>query len=111
MIPVYVTIASSVTHNHAGRHISGNVQGEDVGVTLEYDGQRVILKEPFNNTIVSMALDGLYAVNVVVNPESVHVLGNYSLEKVAYQCCVSHCNTTSCGQSVCISCGSTTVCC
>ena len=110
-VPVYVSIATSLTINLQGKPISGDARGEDVGISLQEEGDRAILKEPFNNTTVSMALKGLNAVNVIVNPTGVHILGNYEPTEVAHRCCVTLCGTTACCIHACVTCGSTTACC
>lgn len=110
-IPVYVSIANSVTVEIAAKRLSGSLMGDEIGIELREEKGRAILQEPFNDTTVSMGFDGLNAACIVVNPEGVHILGNYSRAKLAAFCCVELCGTTACGVSACVKRGKTEVCC
>lgn len=93
-IPVFVSIDPKSTVTLAGKAIAGRLMGDEIGITVNLHDERATLTEPFNNVQVSMAALGLNGINVIVNGEQVHVLGNYDPDNIVFRCCASLRGTT-----------------
>lgn len=98
-IPVYVSIdpKSSVTLD--GEPIVGRLMGDEIGIDVNVEDERATLTEPFNKVEVSMAALGLNGINVIVNGDQVHVLGNYDPDNITFRACASLGQTTACCNS------------
>lgn len=110
-IPVFVSIARNATVQLQDKEVRGHFMGSEIQLAVEIKNDRALLTEPFNGVLVSMAAKGLNAVNVIVDADQVHVLGNYDPDHITFRCCVSICGTTACCESACLTCNGTTVCC
>jgi hypothetical protein len=88
-IPVFVSIDPKSTATIAGKAIEGRLMGDEVGIIVNLHDERATLTEPFNNVEVSMAAIGLTGINVIVNGEQVHVLGNYEPDNFMFRCSAS----------------------
>jgi hypothetical protein len=110
-LPVYISMDAKSSFQHQNKKLDGNFMGDDIGLSVDVQGDRATITEPFNNVFVSMSATGLNAVNIIVDQGTVHVLGNYDPGTITFRCCVTLCGTTACCDHACVTCGSTTACC
>ena len=83
--------------------------GDEIGITVSLEDDRATLTEPFNNVEVSMAAIGLNGINVIVNGEQVHVLGNYEPDNIIFRASASLGGTTAICNSARLTCGGASV--
>ncbi|MCB1689733.1 MAG: hypothetical protein KDI33_14655 [Halioglobus sp.] len=88
-IPVFVSIDPKSKVSLDGKVVEGRFMGDEIGINVNIEGERATLKEPFNNVEVSMAAIGLNGINVIVNGEQVHVLGNYEPDNITFRASAS----------------------
>ncbi len=93
-IPVFVSIDPKSTASLAGKAIAGRLMGDEIGISVSLQDERATLTEPFNNVEVSMAAIGLNGINVIVNGDQVHVVGNYESDNIIFRCSASLGGTT-----------------
>ena len=109
MIPVFVNLQDKVTVDVDGRTVTGNVAAEELGIELADENGLIRFTEPFNHTMVGIDGSGLLAVTIIVSEHRVHVIGCYTIDKLAGMRCVTLCGTTVCGKRASIRFGKTTV--
>ena len=88
-IPVFVSIDPKSTTTFDGKPVEGRFMGDEIGITVDIQNERATLTEPFNNVEVSMAAIGLNGINVIVNGEQVHVVGNYEPDNITFRACAA----------------------
>ncbi len=93
-IPVFVSIDPKSTITFEGKVVEGRFMGDEIGINASVQDERATLTEPFNNVEVSMAAIGLNGINVIVNGEQVHVVGNYEPDNITFRTAASLGGTT-----------------
>ena len=93
-IPVFVSIDPKSTTTLGGNPIEGRLMGDEIGIAVAVENERATLTEPFNNVEVSMAAIGLNGINVIVNGQHVHMVGNYEPDDITFRCAASLAETT-----------------
>ena len=109
MVKIFVNIQGRVNIDVEGKAISGLITSAELGIQAAEEDGTISLVEPFNHTSVQMDSDGLIAINIIVSEHRVHVLGNYSVDKLSDICCVTLSGTTVCARSAAIRSGHTTI--